>query len=272
MRATLSSVDTRDADLAGSTFTRVDLSRARFEQVELRDAFLRNVYLTGARLRGAWLERVDIDGELLGLTVNGVDVGPLVEAELDRRHPERVLVRAAGEEGAEAVPTAWAAVRDAWDPVLERARALPEPLLHARVDDEYSFLETLRHLVFCTDAWLRRAVLGEPAPFWVAGVPHDELEDDTPVPVDAGADPGLAEVLAARAERVAAVDATLAALTDERLDGTTTVTGQGYPAAGDYAVRRCVMAVVREEQAHRLFAVRDLAVLEERSAGGRGTL
>lgn len=261
-------MDAQDADLAGSTFTRVDLSRARFEQVELRDAFLRNVYLTGARLRGAWLERVDIDGELLGLTVNGVDVGPFVEAELDRRHPERVLVRRAGEQGPSAVRAAWAAVRDAWDPVIERARALPEPLLHERVDDEYAFLETLRHLVFCTDAWLRRAVLGEQAPFWVAGVPHDEMGDDTPVPVDPGADPDLDAVLAARAERVAAVDGALAGLTDERLGGTTIVTGEGYPAPGDYAVRRCVMAVVREEQAHRLFAERDLAVLEARVAGG----
>ena len=258
-------MELHDTDLRRSTFTRVDLTGARFEQVELQDAFLRNVYLTGARLRGAWLERVDIDGELLGLTVNGVDVGPFVEAELDRRHPERVLVRRAGEEGADAVRAAWVAVRDAWDPVLARARVLPEALLHERVDDEYSFLETLRHLVFCTDAWLRRAVVGEPAPFWGAGVPHDEMGDDTPVPVDRAADPDLEEVLTARGERVAAVDADLAGLTDERLGGTTTVTGVGYPAAGDYAVRRCVMAVVREEQAHRLFAERDLAVLEART-------
>lgn len=260
-------MDLRDTDLRASTLTRVDLTGARFEQVDLRDAFLRNVDLTGARLRGAWLERVDVDGELLGLTVNGVDVGPYVEAELDRRHPERVLVRAADDGGADAVRTAWVAVRDAWGPVLERARALPEPLLHERVDHEYSFLETLRHLIFCTDAWLRRAVLGEESPFWGAGVPHDEMEeDDTPVPVDRAADPDLPQVLAARAERVVAVDTALAGLTDERLGGTTTVTGEGYPAAGEYAVRRCVTAVVREEQAHRLFAERDLAVLEARAA------
>ena len=32
---------------------------------------------------------------------------------------------------------------------------LPPDLLHERVDDEWSFIETLRHLVFATDAWVR---------------------------------------------------------------------------------------------------------------------
>jgi len=38
-------------------------------------------------------------------------------------------------------------------------------LLHERVDDEWSFVETLRHLVFATDAWVRRAILGQPSPW-----------------------------------------------------------------------------------------------------------
>lgn len=37
-------------------------------------------------------------------------------------------------------------------------------LLHERVEGEWSFIETLRHLVFATDAWVKRAILGEPHP------------------------------------------------------------------------------------------------------------
>ena len=32
-------------------------------------------------------------GEIENLTINGVDVGPLINAELDRRHPDRVKMR-----------------------------------------------------------------------------------------------------------------------------------------------------------------------------------
>jgi len=38
-------------------------------------------------MRGVELVDVDIDGEIVNLTVNGVDIGPLVNAELDRRYP-----------------------------------------------------------------------------------------------------------------------------------------------------------------------------------------
>lgn len=253
-------VDFDGDDLTGSTFTRVDLSHARFEQVELTGAFLRNVYLTGARLRGAWLEDVDVDGVVKGLTVNGVDVGPLVEAELDRRDPDRRLLDPTDADG---FRRAWQMVCARWEPTLTRARGLPEGALHERVDSEWSFLETLRHLVFCVDAWVSRAVLGEPSPYWVAGVLHDEHDPSQPLPVDPDADPGLDEVLAARAERWAVVDRVMAGLTDEQLaTHTTPVLAPGYPASESFPVSRCLGAVVHEEWLHRTFAERDLAVLE----------
>lgn len=40
---------------------------------------------------------------------------------------------------------------------------------------------------------------------------------------------------------------------------------EGYPPPDTYAVRRCLQAVMNEEWAHRLYAERDLAVLEARS-------
>ena len=51
-----------------------------------------------------------------------------------------------------------------WDGTVARARRLDPDLLHESVDGEWSFIETLRHLVFATDSWIRRAILGDPAP------------------------------------------------------------------------------------------------------------
>lgn len=257
-------VDFADEDLDGVRFERVRMRRATFEQVDLSGSFLRNVYLTGARLRGAWLEDVDVDGVVRGLTVNGVDVGPLVEAELDRRDPERRLVDPTDADGFRA---AWEAVTRRWEATVARARALPPDLLDERVDHEWSFLETLRHLVFCTDAWVLRAVLGDPSPYSPLGLPHDELEAGTPVPVDPDAHPGLDEVLAVRSDRVERVTRVMSGLTDARLAGTTApVPERGYPESQAFPLARCLGAVVHEEWLHRQYAERDLAVLEAREA------
>jgi hypothetical protein len=55
---------------------------------------------------------------------------------------------------------AWDTVERLWDGTVERARGLDPALLHESVDGEWSFVETLRHLVFATDAWIRRGILG----------------------------------------------------------------------------------------------------------------
>ena len=60
---------------------------------------------------------------------------------------------------------------------MERARRLPPALLHESVDGEWSFTETLRHLVYATDAWVRRAILGDPAPWDPLDLPWDEMPD-----------------------------------------------------------------------------------------------
>lgn len=90
-------------DLTGSRFERVDLSGSEFLAVNLSGSRFRGVALSGSVLRGVELGNVDINGEIENVTVNGVDIGPLIE--------------------------------------------------------------TLRHLAFATDAWIRRAVLGDPAPW-----------------------------------------------------------------------------------------------------------
>ena len=95
--------------LSGSRFERVDLSGAEFRASDLAGARFRGVDMSGAVMRGVELVDVDLYGEILNLRINGVDVAPLVNAELDRRYPDRAAMR----------PTTPAGFREAWT-VVER--------------------------------------------------------------------------------------------------------------------------------------------------------
>jgi Pentapeptide repeats (8 copies)/DinB superfamily len=159
------------ADLRGARFDHADLTGAQFFASDLTDARLRGVDLTRVIMRGVELVDVDIDGEILNVTINGVDVGPLIEAELDRRDPNRAKMRPEDPAG---FREAWEILGRLWDQTVARARRLPPELLHESVDGEWSFIETLRHLVFATDAWVRRAIGGDPSPWDPLGLPWDE--------------------------------------------------------------------------------------------------
>jgi hypothetical protein len=249
-----------DADLGGSRFARVDLRGARFRAVDLRDAEFRGVMFNGAVMRGVELVDVDIHGEIRDLTINGVDVVPLIEAELDRRQPDRVRMRPVDAAG---FREAWDVVERLWGETVERARRLPPELLHESVGGEWSFVETLRHLVFATDAWVRRAVLGDPSPWDALDLPWDEMPDTPGVPRDREVRPSLDEVLALRRDRMAIVRRVVDGLTDESLAGhTVPVEGPGWPEPYDYPVRECLLVVLNEEWEHRRYAERDLTTLE----------
>ena len=251
-------------NLTGSRFEGVYLTDARFRAVDLTNARFREVDLTGVTIRGAALVNVDMSGEIKNLRVNGVDVVPLVEAELDRRYLDRVKMRPADAGG---FREAWDILERLWQRTVERARGMAPELLHERVEGEWSFIETLRHLVFATDAWVRRAILGEPSPWDPLDLPHDEMPDEPGLPRDRGARPSLDQVLALRAGRMATVRRVIAGLTDEKLAGMTEpVTGPGYPEPESFAVRRCLQAILNEEWEHRLYAERDFDVLESRSS------
>jgi len=255
-------------NLAGAKFDDVYLTEAVFHDVDLKRARFQLVDLSGVVIRGAWLKDVEISGDVENLRVNGVDVVPLVEAELNRIYPARAKMSPATAEG---FREAWDLLEPLWQETVERARRLPEERLHESVDGEWSFIETLRHLVFATDAWINRALLGDPSPWDPLDLPHDEMEDEPSVPRDRTARPSLDEVLALRADRMATMRRVLAELTDERLAGTTTaVTEPGYPESERLAVRRCLRCILNEEWEHRLYAERDLAVLEASVPGAAG--
>ena len=248
------------AELRGAQFDHADMRGAQFRECDLSGARFRGADLTGARFRGVELAGVEISGEIEDVTVNGVDIGPLVEAELDRRYPDRATMRPDTPAG---FAEAWQVLGRLWDQTVARARRLPPEALHESVDGEWSFTETLRHLLFATDAWVSRAILGDPAPWHPLSLPWDGMPDTPGVPRDRAVRPPLDAVLALRAGRTAAVGAVIGGLTEESLAGQTTpVEGPGWPRPGRYPVRTCLRVVLNEEWEHRLYAERDLAVLE----------
>lgn len=240
-------------------FTDRDLTGARFQHVRLKDATFTDVDLRGIVVKDAWLSGADITAAIDGLRINGVEVAPLVEAELDRRHPGRAKMRPTDPAG---FREAWDLLERLWAGTVERARSLPPEALHESVGGEWSFVQTLRHLVFATDIWVRRAILGDPRPWHALSLPPDEGEPIPEVPWDREARPSLDEVLALRADRMATVRTVIDGLTDESLDAMTTpVDGPGHPPPDSYPVRECLLTILDEEFQHRLFAERDLDAL-----------
>ncbi len=241
-------------DLSGTELVDVSLRGARFVRADLSGVVMRAVDLDGA----------DIDAPWLGggsLHVNGVDVVPYVEAELNRRFPGREHRRAEDPEGLRA---AWAAVESCWADVVERAAAMPDGTVDVSVDGEWSFAQTLRHLVTATDIWLRQTVLGVEAPFHPIGVPHTEYETDGyDMSVFAAGNPSWPEVQQVRAGRVTMVREFLSTATDEELAG---VRSSPWSPERSITVLSCLHTILQEEWEHLRFAVRDLDAI---AAGSR---
>jgi hypothetical protein len=241
-------------EFRGASFLGADFTGARFRACDLRQV----------KIADSWLTDVNVSGIVARFVVNDVDVTAFVEAELDRRHPERVQVRemkTAGDYRA-----MWDTIERIWSATVARAGQLPEAAREERVDGEWSFAETLRHLVFAIDAWASRTVLDEPMPYHRLGVTHTHYPPDDAVAlgIDAGASPSFAEVLDARASRMAVARRVVDGLTDKDLERICArEPAPGYPDE-PRSVRRCLGVVMFEECEHHRYAVRDLAVLEAR--------
>jgi hypothetical protein len=172
-----------------------DLSDSVFWGVDLRRATFRDVNLSGVSISHALLDGVDIDAKIDRLVINGVDVTDYVN-ERDRWYPLRAMVRPADPEGARA---AWAALEQTWAATIGRADRLTDGQRHERVDGEWSFVETLRHLLFAMDKWFTAPILGEG--FHPIGMPNSGSVDFPWPDLDRDAAPSYDEVLAARAQR-----------------------------------------------------------------------
>jgi hypothetical protein len=234
---------------------------SRVDDLDLSGVHLHGANLEGARLTDVSLCGADITGDIEGLRVNDVDIALFVQAELDRRFPERVGLRATDIEG---LRDAWSMLEGLWSKTTGRASRLPVDLQVRRVDGEWSFVETVRHLVFATDCWLFRAVQLDRHPYHPWGLPWTGAGPEwaREVGVDIAATPDLAEVLPVRRTHQQAVQAALENLTDPELTVVRTAPDDpGYPN-GEHSVLHCLHVILNEEWEHHRYAVRDLDVLE----------
>lgn len=241
-------------DLAGARFADADLRGARFVRSDLSGVVMREAQVEDADIDAPWLSN---GGRLL---VNGVDVVPLVEAELDRRFPGRAQRRAEDPDGLRA---AWAALERTWAATLERVAAMPAGTVDVPVDGEWSFAQTLRHLVHATDVWLRRAVLRVGQPFHPLGVTGTGTEGGLDMSLFETGTPPYADVLEARADRQAMVRDFLATVTPRDLAAT-------HPNPWEpghlETTRSCLHVILEEEWEHHRYAVRDLDAIERSPA------
>ena len=233
---------------------------ATFKDQDLTDAEFRECDLTRARLIGVVMTDAVIDGLVSNLVVNGVEVTSYVEAELDRRHPVRLLIRSAGPAD---LRRGFLQLRTDWAATLERLQRMPKGSEHQRAGGEWSTVETLRHLVFVHDSWFRRCCLGSTEPFTAIGLAGEFVPDQQEQGLDPAASPTLDEVLAVRNRQGAEFERWLSTVADGQLSAPAPVpAGGGWPPyARGKSVLECVHVVLNEEWAHRGFCARDLHLL-----------
>lgn len=241
---------TKSDDLRGARFVGTDLRGARFAGADLSGVVMRGVDIAGAEIDSPWLFEDENS-----LRVNGVDVMPFVDAELNRRFPGRAARNAADPDGLRA---AWAALQQTWAATLERAAAMPAGTVDVSVGGEWSFAQTLRHLVGATDVWLGRAILESEQPFHPLGLLHASAAG-VDMSVFTTVTPSYAEVLEARADRVEMVRGFLATVTPDTLAAPRrSPWDEPYP----HTVLSCLHVILEEEWEHHRYAVRDLDVIE----------
>jgi DinB superfamily len=217
---------------------------------------MRGVDVQGADIDAPWL---DDEGSL---RVNGVNVAPFVNAELNRRFPGRASRRAADPAGLRA---AWAALERPWSATLERAAAMPAGTVDISVGGEWSLAQTLRHLVLATDMWLGRAILEITQPFHPIGLGDASTgEDGMDLSVFTAVTPPYAEVLQVRAGRIAMVRDFLATVTPEVLAAPRK---NPHDPGRQQTTRSCLHVILMEEWEHLRYAVRDLDAIEAEPTG-----
>jgi hypothetical protein len=237
----------RQADLTGASFRDCDLSRVKIASSQVDD-----LRITG------------FDGRAGRVVVDDVAVTDFVNAELDRRYPERVQLRSVAT--ADDYRDMWSLLIRLWSETIVRVKQLPESVRHERVDDEWSFVETLRHLIFAIDTWVGRMILDEPEPFHRLGLPPTDSPSAEAANrgIDLAAAPSFDEIVAEYSSRAARVGDVVAAVTDDQLGQIRTAVLAAAWGEESQSVAECLRVVFNEHCEHRRFAVRDLAVLEDR--------
>ncbi len=113
-------------------------SMTRYVGEDMEGAEFRECNLDNTRLIGVIMQDAVIDGLVTNLVVNGVEVMAYVEAERDRRHPVRRLIRS---DDLSDLRRGWRQLRTDWAATVARLRETPG-IEHESVNDEWSAVQT----------------------------------------------------------------------------------------------------------------------------------
>jgi hypothetical protein len=151
--------------------------------------------------------------------------------------------------------SAWHKLELFWDETVVHVLGMREEQLNVRVNGEWSFIETLRHLINVTDAWIVDLVLELPSPYDPIGLPPHFFTPGPELGLDLDARPSLTQVLDSRASRMAEARGAIAGSAVDDLDQVRVRFG------GQFTVLGAFQNVIFEEWAHHVYARRDLGLL-----------
>ncbi len=197
-------------DMAGTLFHNVNLYGTTFDDVNLENARIYN-----ANLRNVTID----DANIAGLTIFGFRVDELIEAEMNRRDPERLRLRMRDIFDPDEVRRVLAHLDEVRVAFYARLRTIPPDALNAHPGpDRWSALEHVRHLVFAEDMYLNRWLLRNDQPWCKLGFLPPFLEGN-PAFAEVGSEPtdDLETVLAAWEAIHAGMKAFVAQITPEIL-------------------------------------------------------
>jgi len=243
-------------NLEGSVFRNVNLHHAVFEDVNLQEVSIRNANLKDFSIDNAYIK---------GLTVFGLRVDLLIEAELDRRDPERVRLRMADPYAPESVQTVMKRLDEVRGEFCDTLRSEGPGLLVTRSSPEqWSVIEIVRHLVFAEDLYLNRWILRNDEPWAKLGLLPAFLADD-PKYSEVGSEPteDLETVLAAWETLHTGTQKFVAGLTPEKLQRDTSDVDFGQGTVG-----QVLQGLAQHDLDHIRQAERVIATLRERGGCG----
>jgi len=141
---------------------------------------------------------------------------------------------------------------------LARVAALPDDQQHQRVDDEWSAVQSIRHLVLVLDLWLSKTVQGEDDPFHPIALPPTFMPAKLPgTSIDPDADPTFDQACDVLRQRLGRLELYVSGLTPDELD-------RGIEAHAK-TVGGALNVIFVEVGAHNRFINRDLDIIEGRS-------
>ena len=237
----------------------------RYVDEDLHGVEFRECDLTGARLIGVVMDEAVIDRLVTNLVVNGLEVTEYVEAELDRRHPVRALIRS--DDPAD-LREAARQLRAGWAATIERIRRRPGGEGRG-VKEEWAAAQTMRDVVFVHDSWFRRCCRGSTERFTPMGIGPAVEPYRGAHGLDLSLDPDLDEIVRVRDAQAAELEAWLDEVTAVQLAAQAPVPDDDVwpPYARGRSVRQCLRTVLNETFEHHGFCVRDLDLIEAQDAG-----